>query len=562
MPYRILMLTVALVALACCGAAPAAAPSPTSAAQPPVASAVVLGDGRTPDLPAVRAAQARRRAALAAPPFIVLRPGLDAPRDAAQRAAAADPRVQDAATAADGARRLAEVMTVGPARAGDLPPALAAACPPDSCTRVVIYVYPTDTTLTAIVDAQGQVRDLQALADAQPEIPQELADLATQIALASPETAAALGVTPTAGMQLDYASATKTSMVGTPCERSRHLCVSPVFTWGTQALWVIVDLTDLRLVGAATWTAQGATAQRRDLSEATLEDAALAPLCDTPQTLTRDGWRADYLLTSSDGLALRDVTYQGRPVVGSIKIVDWHVGYAAGSDGRRVGFSDAVGCPVFSSAAIIPYDLPQISDGPGGGFTLRMTFRSPNWPQPCNYQYAVAATFAPDGTLTVQAISEGRGCGVDGLYHPVLRIAPPPGDLALVADGATTPLTTEGEATWPAGSARGFVAGGVRLTPVWGDATLAYTYWSAAKASEGDGDLPSIGTCCEVDHHQGPEQFVTPAEPLAGGAVLWYVPQIANAERARCWADMELRDGVLVPHIWPCSSGVRIAPAP
>jgi hypothetical protein len=52
---------------------------------------------------------------------------------------------------------------------------------------------------------------------------------------------------------------------------------------------------------------------------------------------------------------------------------------------------------------------------------------------------------------------------------------------------------------------------------------------------------------------------VEPVEPLAGDSVIWYVPKISNAERARCWADMELKDGALVPHIWPCGSGVRIA---
>ncbi|NNJ13236.1 hypothetical protein EKD04_023200, partial [Chloroflexales bacterium ZM16-3] len=292
------------------------------------------------------------------------------------------------------------------------------------------------------------------------------------------------------------------------------------------------------------------------------QDDALAPLCDTPQTLDRDGWRASYLLTSSDGLELRDVSYQGRPLLASVKMVDWHVGYAAGSDGQRVGFSDTVGCPVFSSAAIIPYSLPTITDEAGGGFQLKMIFRSPNWPQACNYQYTFTATFAPDGTLTVLAGSDGRGCGVDGLYHPVLRIAPPPAAVGLLADGTVTPLTTEGAATWPSGADRGFVAGDVRVTPVWGDATLAYVYWSAAKEAEGQGDLPSIGTCCRLDIQQGPEVFVTPPEPLVGDSVFWYVPQIPNAERTRCWADMELKDGVLVPHIWPCASGVRIAATP
>jgi hypothetical protein len=132
----------------------------------------------------------------------------------------------------------------------------------------------------------------------------------------------------------------------------------------------------------------------------------------------------------------------------------------------------------------------------GGGFGLKMTFRSPNWPQPCNYQYTFTAIFAPDGTLAVLAGSDGRGCGVDGVYYPVLRIAPPaaPG-LSLVEADAARPLTSEGDAEWLAGATRGFVAGRVQVTPEWGNAELAYVYWSVAKAAEGQGDLPSIGTC-------------------------------------------------------------------
>ncbi|MEI8165360.1 MAG: hypothetical protein WCG26_03240, partial [Chloroflexales bacterium] len=325
------LITLALIALlvGCSAASPSSPPTPPAITPPPAASAIVLGDGRTPDIPTIRAEQARRRAALAAAPFVLLRPGLDARLDAAQRAVAADARVQAASRRTTGERLLTEVMAVGAANAGDVPAAFAATCPPSACVRVVVYVYPTNVTLSATVDASGQVRDVQPLPATQPEIPRELAELATQIAVASPETARALGVTPTAAMALPYASATKTSAVGTPCERSQHLCVSPVFTWGSQALWVIVDLTDMRLVGAATWTAQGQSAQRRDLSEATLQDAALAPLCETPQSIDRDGWRANYLLTSSDGLDLRDVTFRGQPVLASAKIVDWHVGYPA-----------------------------------------------------------------------------------------------------------------------------------------------------------------------------------------------------------------------------------------
>jgi hypothetical protein len=557
MPRILALLALALLAIGGCGPAPAATPTSPAAPAPPAASAIVLGADPAPDLPAVRAEQERRRAALAAAPFILLRPGLTATLDAAQRAAAADPRVQEAARSADGQRLLAEVMAASAARAGDLPAALADRCPPNTCARVVVYVYSANASLTAVVGPDAQVLDVQPLAASQPEIPHELADLATAIAVSSPATARALGVPPSAAMAT--MSATKTSAVGTPCERSHHLCVSPVFAWGSQSLWAIVDLTDLRLVAAATWTDQGQSAQRRDVSEATLQDAAIAPLCDTPQTIERDGWRASYLLTSSDGLELRDVSFRDRPLLASAKVVDWHVGYV-GRDQQRVGFSDAIGCPVFSSAAIIPYELPTIHDDAGGGFTLAITFRSPNWPQPCNYQYTLTAAFRPDGSLTVRAGNQGRGCGTQGVYHPVLRVAPPPAaGLALIDGGTTTPLRVEGEAEWPTKVDRGFAAGAVRVRPDWGDAELAYVYWSTAKPAEGQGDLPSIGSCCRLDIQQGPEAFVLPPEPLAGDSVIWYVPRITNAERARCWADMELRDGVLAPRIWPCASGVKIS---
>lgn len=551
------LITLAALLVGCNAPQATPARSPTAlVTPPPAASAVVLSDGRTPDLPAIRAEQERRRVALATEPFIVLRPDLEARFDAAQRVAAVDPHVQDATRSTTGERLLAEVMAVATARAGDLPPALTARCPPTACVRVVIYIYPLNTSVTAIVDDRTQVVAVQPLADSQPEIPRELADLATRIAVASPETAQALGMTPTAAMA--SMSATKTSVVGTPCERSHHLCVSPVFTWGAQALWTIVDLTDLRLIAAATWTDQGASAQRRAVSEATLQDAALAPLCDTPQILERDGWKASYLLTSSDGLELRDVSFQGRLLLTSAKVVDWHVGYR-GTNDQRVGFSDAIGCPVFSSAAIIPYDLPTITDGPGEGFTLGITFRSPNWPQPCNYQYTFTATFGQDGTLTVEAGNEGRGCGIEGVYHPVLRLAlPATADPTLSVDDPDLPITTEGQATWPAGTDHHIVAGPVQITPLWGDAEQAYVYWSVAKAAEGQGDLPSIGECCRLDNHQGPEAFVEPAEPLTGDTVLWYVPTITNAEQVRCWADMVLQDGMLVPQIWPCRSGMQI----
>lgn len=562
-PYLIFLLV-----LTACGPGPAGQAGPTPA-PPPLATTVILGDGRASELPAVAERRARIAAALAAPPYILQRDGLTGALAQAQAAAVADERVQAATRTPDGQRFRAEVLAVGAASAGDVPAPFAEACRPGRCARVQIYVYPTNTTLTALVAEGAGVLDVQTLADAQPEIPADLADLATQIAIADPQLAAAFdGLAPDAAMAA--MSASKTALASTSCERSRHLCVAPVFTWGEAALWAIVDLTAFRLVAATTWTEQGASG-RRVYSEATLQDAALAPLCETPRSLERDGWSLSYLLTSSDGLELRDVRFQGRPVLASAKVVDWHVGYA-GEDERRVGFSDAVGCPVFSQAAVIPYAPPAVADGPGGGFELAITFRSPNWPQPCNYQYTLRAAFAPDGALRILAGNEGRGCGTQGIYHPVLRIEPPAGAAVARWDGtAAVPLEREGQAEWAAGAPEGFqITNGVdgsrngndewALRVLWGDAELAYAYWTRPDPAEGQGDLPSIGSCCALDAQQGPEQFIGPGEPepLAGGAVIWLVPRIGNAERVRCWADTSIEDGVLVPQIWPCETGVEL----
>ena len=79
--------------------------------------------------------------------------------------------------------------------------------------------------------------------------------------------------------------------------------------------------------------------------------------------------------------------FGGRPVLESAKLVDWHVSYSE-SDG--FGYSDAVGCPVFSAAAAFSFcaacartrsssgsdesndaPLPQLPSS--GGMTLETT---------------------------------------------------------------------------------------------------------------------------------------------------------------------------------------------
>ncbi|MFV9506823.1 MAG: hypothetical protein AB4911_19915 [Oscillochloridaceae bacterium umkhey_bin13] len=553
---------IILLLLAAC--TPAAGPLPT-ATPPPLVEGVILGGREPTGLAAVSERQARIAAALSTPPYILQRDDLEPTFASAQIAALADERVQTAVRTNDGRRLRAEVLTVGVARAGDLPAELVRSCAPGTCARVVIYVHPTSTTITVVVAADGTVLSVQTLAGAQPEIPDDLAELAIQIAINDPQLVTAFdGLTPEAAMAA--MAATKTALEGTACERSRHLCVAPVFVWGDQALWTIVDLTDFTLVAATTWTELG-TSGRRVWSEATLQDAAVAPLCETPQTIEREGWQATYLLTSSDGLELRDVSYQGRLLIQSAKVVDWHVGYA-GSNDQRVGFSDAVGCPVFSAAAVIPYGPPVVRDKPEGGFSLMITFRSPNWPQPCNYQYTFTAHFGINGDLTILAGNEGRGCGLGAIYHPIMRITPPEGTLEQVSGTQTSALTHEGLDEWGAGAPNELrvttTDGSRSFSLAWGDAEQTYSYWTRFRPEEGAGDLPSIGTCCALDEQQGPEQFIGPGapEPLDRQAILWFVPRLSNAERERCWADTTLVNGVLQPEVWPCTTGIHIRAGP
>ena len=63
------------------------------------------------------------------------------------------------------------------------------------------------------------------------------------------------------------------------------------------------------------------------------------------------------ICTSSDGLRISDVKYNGKVVFLNAKLVDWHVSYS-NTDG--FGYSDAVGCPYFSNAAVVAIDHPKL----------------------------------------------------------------------------------------------------------------------------------------------------------------------------------------------------------
>lgn len=478
----------------------------------------------------------------------------------------------------------------------------------EGCWRVEVYNYVSNASFVALVDVgAGRVVEFRTQADAQPELPAELAALAARIAVASPAVAEALGFEP--GLDAAGMPGVKSALEGSDCERSRHLCVAPTFRVEGRALWAIVDLTVGRVVGLR-WTDLG-RGETAPITEQSLQDeVVMAHYCQKVNRLERGGWTMDYLLTPSDGLEVRDLRFEGRPVLSSAKLVDWHVSYSR-EDG--FGYSDATGCPQFSSASVVAFDGPRIEsleeereldmdedrgearaedaaegaaeDGMGvedegleageRGFALVQDFRSEQWPMPCNYRYVQRFEFYADGSLRVGGANVGRGCGDDGTYRPVLRIQPAGAGFErlerLETEGGWQPVDEEGYwklealALDEAGRTLRWVdSGGEGYAMQPGLDDGGWVYVTASKAEEGEGDLLTIGSCCNSDHRQGPEKFIEPEGMGAGEEpVIWVVAELENDDRPgreRCWVETVLEGGLPRNVEYPCYFGPRFEP--
>ena len=475
-----------------------------------------------------------------------------------------------------------EIFNVYKARESDFIPATLAQFRTGNCYKVEMYNYALNLTSVALVNIQSrQVIDVMHLTQSQPEIPSYLKNLAIQIAASNNTVQKTLGFKP--GEKDAVMSATKTALNRSYCERSMHLCVAPTFVKDDKALWVIVDLTDMRVAGLR-WTNTGNNAT--PVSERRLQNESVTECCcKTEIPLERNGWKMGYILTSSDGLRISAVRFNNQPVLSSAKLVDWHVSYS-NSDG--FGYSDAVGCPYFSTAAVIAKETPKIYDlleeGKKTGFVLEQNFYSEGWPNACNYNYQQRYEFYDDGRFRVVCASLGRGCGNDGTYRPVLRVAFSSPCRAFSEwsgkewkswekeqwqlQGASTPYTTEGyQFKIENGSGLNYyVEPGRGQFRDGGRGDRAWTFISINKPGrdEGESDLVTIGPCCNSDYHQGPEKFIEPnPEPLAGEAlVLWYVPQLKNDDtrgNEYCWAESYVKEGVLATRSFPCSMSRIVA---
>jgi hypothetical protein len=475
-----------------------------------------------------------------------------------------------------------EIMTVRKALPADFN-GNAGSCAQAECWRVEMYSHFHNASTIAFVDMnRQQVLGVSRQNYAQPDLPQHLVDLAAKIAGASPEVQAILQDAKRQPDKKEFKTALQDSM----CERSHHLCVAPTYVFENDALWAIVDLTDGKLVGSR-WTDLGSSGPRTVVTERSLEnESTFRNYCEKVNSLSQDGWSMDYVITGSDGLQLSSIKYNGQQVMKNAKLLDWHVSY---SSREGFGYSDAIGCPLFSSAVVIAYNGPKtepiVKDGQTLGFSVTQDFRQPPWPTPCNYRYVQRFEFYKDGRFRVAQADFGRGCGTDGTYRPVVRIdldAEGAGAPETVAEWDGTNWKTWDKEQWrlqddakltPEGyqyrftgkDGKGFyIEPGNSQFGDGGRGDHAFTYFSTYKPEEGEQDTVTLGSCCNKDYHQGPETFIEPAEPLQDkNLVMWYVPQMKNdgePDHEYCWADTRVKDGVQNIEVWPCWSGPMFVP--
>ena len=509
------------------------------------------------------------------PPILAL-DGLDETHDAAQNLAIRDERFQrETRDLRTSEPLLNEIFGVYPLRESDFTP-LTQACRQSQCFRVEMYNFALNLTTNAIVDTTAQkVLVVTRVPQSQPDIPQSLTDLATHIATNASEVKTALGGTAEKPLMAN----TKTSLNRTKCERSKHLCVAPTFVSGEKALWAIVDLTDLALVGVR-WTEVGSTGNA--VTQKTLQNSVLTKkYCEQNTPLEKNGWKLNYVLTNSDGLKIADVSFNGKPILTSAKLVDWHVSY---SNSEGFGYSDAVGCPYFSQAAVVAAIEPKVSEIKDG-FSLTQKYYSDGYPTPCNYAYEQRFDFYNDGRFRVVVGSLGRGCGNDGTYRPVTRLAfadqqnnfaewngsgwksweteawqNQKSETAYTPENFQYRINNSNDQGFYVEANRGQFGDNGR-----GDNAFLYVTKNAPDRDEGESDLVTIASCCNTDYKQGPEKFIEPSpEPIQNSPlVVWYVAQLKNdSEKGKeyCWAESVIENGVYKVKEYPCYSGAMFVP--
>ena len=466
-------------------------------------------------------------------------------------------------------------------------------CADADCRLVEIYSFDTNATTSVILNLEtDEVLDVLHQPGLQPGINKRLADLAVEIAMNDPVVIAALGFKPT---KVDM-SPVAARLAGTSCDGG-HLCAGPTFRVGNRVLWAVVDLTEEKVAGID-WT----EVQPDGPSETYDPQGGF---CPSPGSVNRDGWMLNYETMHTDGLAVHNVSFNGRSVLTSAKLVEWHVDY----NGTYFypGFFDIVGCGnlgqpgVYPGFPIAPYQETQIvdlMDGPDVvGFELVQDFRMPNWGAACNYRYEQRMQFWQDGRFRIVSGAFGRGCGDSSVefnfqpyYRPVVRI-----DIAVdgddndslylwdgiqwqeqISETYRTPYAevdhgphhyTTNDAIAAVVDTQNF--GGYFIVPSQGQFNPEdrpdepFFYVTQHNVAEGDVDLPIMNPADSYkyndDHRQGPDMFINNENVSDTNIVLWYVAQhgtdrINGDDPPYCWT-------VTAPtEAYPCYGGPMFVP--
>lgn len=325
----------------------------------------------------------------------------------------------------------------------------------------------------------------------------------------------------------------------------------------------------------------------------------LGGFCPSPGSVSRDGWAMEYETTPTDGLRIANVTYQGREVLRSAKLVEWHVDY----NGTYVfpGFFDITGCGNLQDPGfhIHPVGQTQIVDllenSTVVGFEVVQDFRMPNWEVggACYYRYEQRMRFWQDGRFRIVSGSFGRGCGTSATqpyYRPVVRIDVAvdgdDNDSLFLWDGLQWQLQAEetyrtpyeeaghGPHNYNADSAMAAVvdaqSGGYFILPSQGQFGGAergddpFIYVTRHDPAQGDTDLLVINPVDSYkyndDHKQGPDLFINGEDVTDTNIVLWYVPQhrtdrVDGTDPPYCWTVL---GGTNPSH--PCYGGPMFVP--
>lgn len=504
-----------------------------------------------------------------------------------------------------------DMMRIAPALVSVLGEESKAICAKNTCYQAQKYNFVNNSTTQAIVEVQSRkVLEVKRYPNMQPDISLRLKHIAEAIALHAPEIAKELKTRPKRA-EMSMANV-RGALQGSPCENSDHLCVAPTFSdhKKEQALWAIVDLTELTLA-AAKWAGLGKTTTPACISERSLQNRYIMKnFCEKDTMYEQNGWKLTYRMTGSDGLEIIDVSFKGQSVLKSAKIVDWHVAYEGKGEvddsgdvvmaGRQVefvkgeegkfffGYNDAMGCPMFSTSVVLPFNGPLIKtlldeNKKEVGFYLTQDYRNPKWPMACNYRYENRFEFFDDGSFRVVGVNKGRGCGEEAIYRPVMRMDMALGDKERFYkyDGSWNQWLTEqsdfqkeakvyAEDKYLYKVMDSNEKNGYYIEPNRGqfndkskgdNATVFVTQF---KEEEGAQDLLTLGSCCNLEE-DGVERYISRNERIDGeDLVIWYVPRIRNDARAGheyCWADTVIgEDGNIEVRTFPCTVGPKFVP--